>query len=192
MRRRWSIPNHVQNEYEHRLFGLLDGRELVAGKPRIIGMTEPARDAWLIFAEAIEAGQGERGALESIGDWSAKLPGAAARPRLALAGGCVEVRVVLFPALVGIGLAVLLAPGPSVFRREAAEMLAATWAGRKINGFRSLPAADREAVMAILARLAQLALDFPEIAEIEINPVRALPGKGGAFAIDVRARLASR
>ena len=77
-------------------------------------------------------------------------------------------------------------------QREAEEMLAATWAGRKLNGFRSLPAADREAVMAILARLAQLALDFPEIAEIEINPVRALPGKGGAFAIDVRARLASR
>ena len=77
-------------------------------------------------------------------------------------------------------------------QREAEEMLSATWAGRKLNGFRSLPAADREAVMAILARLAQLALDFPEIAEIEINPVRALPGKGGAFAIDVRARLASR
>ncbi len=76
-------------------------------------------------------------------------------------------------------------------QREAEEMLAATWAGRKLNGFRSLPAADREAVMAILARLAQLALDFPQIAEIEINPVRALPGKGGAFAIDVRARLAS-
>ena len=79
VRRRWSIPSYVQNEYERRLFDLLDGRELVAGKPRIIGMTEPARDAWLNFAEEIEAGQGERGALESIGDWSAKLPGAAAR-----------------------------------------------------------------------------------------------------------------
>jgi putative DNA primase/helicase len=79
VRRRWSIPNYVQNEYERRLFGLLEGRELVARKPRVIGMTEPAREAWLNFAEEIEVGQGERGALESIGDWTAKLPGAAAR-----------------------------------------------------------------------------------------------------------------
>jgi hypothetical protein len=79
VRRRWSIPNFVQNEYERRLFDLLEGRELVAGKPRTIGMSDEAREAWLIFAEEIEAGQGERGALESIGDWSAKLPGAAAR-----------------------------------------------------------------------------------------------------------------
>ncbi len=79
VRRRWSIPNYVKNEYERRLFGLLNGRELVASAPRVIGMTEPAREAWLNFADEIEAGQGERGALESIGDWSAKLPGAAAR-----------------------------------------------------------------------------------------------------------------
>jgi len=79
VRRRWSIPNFVQAEYERRLFGLLDGRELVASKPRIIGMTDAARETWLTFAEEIEAGQGERGALEAIGDWSSKLPGAAAR-----------------------------------------------------------------------------------------------------------------
>jgi succinyl-CoA synthetase beta subunit len=41
----------------------------------------------------------------------------------------------------------------------------------------------REAII----RLGQLAVDFPELAEIEINPLRALPQ--GAYALDARARL---
>ncbi len=72
---------------------------------------------------------------------------------------------------------------------EAGRMLERTWAGRKLDGFRSLPPADRPAVIDALARLAQLAVDCPEIAEIEINPLRALPTHQGAVAIDVRVRL---
>lgn len=79
VRRRWSIPSYVQKEYEHRLHGLLDGRQQQASKPRVLGMTDPAREAWLDFADEIEQQQGERGAMESIADWSSKLPGAAAR-----------------------------------------------------------------------------------------------------------------
>lgn len=74
-------------------------------------------------------------------------------------------------------------------RREVEQLVDSTWAGRKLRGWRSLPAADREAVMDALVRLGQLALDCPEIAEIEINPLRALPEGKGACAIDVRARL---
>jgi acetyltransferase len=36
-------------------------------------------------------------------------------------------------------------------------------------------------------RLAQLTVDFPQIAEIEINPLRVLLEGQGAFAVDVRA-----
>ena len=72
---------------------------------------------------------------------------------------------------------------------DAGRMLERTWAGRKLAGFRSLPPADRPAVIAALARLAQLAADCPAIAEIEINPLRALPAGQGAVAIDVRVRL---
>ena len=73
---------------------------------------------------------------------------------------------------------------------EAADLLQHTWAGRKLAGFRSIPPADGEAVLEILQRLSQLAFDLPEIAEIEINPLRALaPGKG-AVALDVRVRMA--
>jgi acetyl coenzyme A synthetase (ADP forming)-like protein len=72
-------------------------------------------------------------------------------------------------------------------RNEAEAMLDRTWAGRKLRGFRNLPPADREAVIDVLMRLAQLAVDFPHIAEIEINPLRVLLTGQGAFAVDVRA-----
>jgi acetyltransferase len=42
-------------------------------------------------------------------------------------------------------------------------------------------------VLEVVLRVAQLAADFPEIAEIEINPLRVLPLGEGAFAIDARA-----
>jgi len=41
-----------------------------------------------------------------------------------------------------------------------------------------------------ILHLAQFAADFPEIAEIEINPLRVLADGQGALALDVRARLA--
>jgi acetyltransferase len=75
-------------------------------------------------------------------------------------------------------------------RSDAEIMLAATWAGRKLGGYRALPPADRQAVLDALYRLAQLAADFPEISEIEINPLRAMPAGQGVFALDIRARLA--
>jgi acetyltransferase len=72
---------------------------------------------------------------------------------------------------------------------DASGLLERTWAGRRLAGFRNLPPADREAVLEIIRRLGQLAADFPELAEIELNPVRVLPEGQGAFAVDVRARL---
>ena len=76
-------------------------------------------------------------------------------------------------------------------RAEAESMLDNTWAGRKLKGYRHLPAADREAVLETLVRLAELAADFPTIAEIEINPLRVLPEGMGVVAVDVRGRAAS-
>jgi acetyl coenzyme A synthetase (ADP forming)-like protein len=72
-------------------------------------------------------------------------------------------------------------------RNEAEAMLECTWAGRKLRGFRNILPADRTAVIDVLMRLAQLAVDFPQIAEIEINPLRVLLEGQGAFAVDVRA-----
>jgi acetate---CoA ligase (ADP-forming) len=84
-------------------------------------------------------------------------------------------------------VAFALAPVPRV---EAEEMLERTWAGRKLRGFRDLPPADRDAVVDGLLRFSQLVAHFPEIAEGEINPLRALPAGKGALALDARIRIA--
>mgnify|MGYP001058519324 FL=1 len=72
---------------------------------------------------------------------------------------------------------------------DAVYLMEQTWAGRKLSGFRHLLPADREAVLDTLYRLGQLAADFPQLAEIEINPLRALPAGQGVYALDFRMRL---
>ncbi len=72
--------------------------------------------------------------------------------------------------------------------QEADGMLAHTWAGRKLEGFRNIPPADRQAATDVLVRLSQLAMHVPELAEVEINPLRMLAPGSGALAIDVRVR----
>lgn len=67
---------------------------------------------------------------------------------------------------------------------EAEWMVSRTWAGRKLRGFRSIPPADHQAVIAALVRLSLLVSDHPEIEEVEINPLRVLAK--GAVAVDVR------
>jgi len=79
-----------------------------------------------------------------------------------------------------------LAPLP---RQEAEQMLSSTWAGRKLNGYRNLPPADRETALDVLLRLAQLAADFPQFVEVEINPLRVLEAGQGAYAVDARIRV---
>jgi acetyltransferase len=73
-------------------------------------------------------------------------------------------------------------------RNEAEALLNQTWAGRKLRGFRNLPPADREAAIDVLLRLGQMASDLPELAEIEINPLRVLPAGKGVLALDIRCR----
>jgi acetate---CoA ligase (ADP-forming) len=75
--------------------------------------------------------------------------------------------------------------------REIDTMLEKTWAGRKLSGYRNIPPADIEAVREVLVRLAQLAYDFPQLAEIEINPLQVFQVGRGATAVDVRIRLES-
>jgi acetate---CoA ligase (ADP-forming) len=72
---------------------------------------------------------------------------------------------------------------------EADHLLGSTWAGRRLSGFRNLPPADRQAVLDTLFRVAQLASEHAQIAEVEINPLRALSHNQGAYAIDVRIRI---
>jgi acyl-CoA synthetase (NDP forming) len=74
-------------------------------------------------------------------------------------------------------------------RHEAEQMLERTWSGQRLRGYRNIPPADRDAVIDVLLRLGQLAVDLPTVMEMEINPLRALPEGDGALALDVRLRL---
>ncbi len=69
---------------------------------------------------------------------------------------------------------------------EAEEMLRATWAGRKLKGFRNIPPADEQSAVEVLIKLSRLACEHPEIEEIEINPLRVF--SQGAAAVDVRVK----
>lgn len=73
-------------------------------------------------------------------------------------------------------------------RSEANDLLQATWAGRKLAGFRSLPPADRQATVEVILRMGQLMVDLPEVEEVEVNPLRVLPDGQGALALDARLR----
>lgn len=71
---------------------------------------------------------------------------------------------------------------------DAQELVASGKAGRLVAGFRGAPAASAEALTDLLHRLARLAEDVPELAELDLNPVKALPDR--AVAVDARVRLA--
>lgn len=74
-------------------------------------------------------------------------------------------------------------------RSQAERMLDSTRTGVRLKGWRGAPPADRDAVLDALLRLSQVACDFPEIAELEINPLYVLPQGQGAYAVDVRGVL---
>ncbi|MEU6007230.1 acetate--CoA ligase family protein [Streptomyces sp. NPDC047453] len=71
---------------------------------------------------------------------------------------------------------------------EAASMLDSIGAAEILRGVRGAPAVDREALAEQIRRVSQLVTDFPEIAEVDLNPVIATPE--GALAADIRVILA--
>jgi acyl-CoA synthetase (NDP forming) len=73
---------------------------------------------------------------------------------------------------------------------EAGQMLDATRAGRRLSGARGSAPSDRAAVVEVLVRLSQLAAVLPELAEIEVNPLRVFAAGQGVSALDVRVRAA--
>lgn len=70
--------------------------------------------------------------------------------------------------------------------QDAREMIAETRAYKLLTGFRGQPRADVDAVVQTLMRLSQAAVDFPEIDEMEINPLLVLEEGKGAVALDCR------
>ncbi|CQR60642.1 Uncharacterized protein MJ0590 [Streptomyces leeuwenhoekii] len=71
---------------------------------------------------------------------------------------------------------------------EALSMLDSIRAAQVLDGVRGQPAVDRRAVAEQIRRVSELVADFPEIAEVDLNPVIATAR--GAVAADVRVILA--
>jgi acetyltransferase len=74
-------------------------------------------------------------------------------------------------------------------RAEALAMIGETHAGKLLAGLRGQPAADIDAVAEVIERVAQLALNHPQVEEIDINPLLVYPAGQGALAVDVRMVL---
>jgi acetate---CoA ligase (ADP-forming) len=73
---------------------------------------------------------------------------------------------------------------------DADELVRGGKAGQLVRGFRGAAPADADALVMLVHRLSRLALDLPEVAELDLNPVLALPS--GCVAVDARIRLRAR
>lgn len=73
--------------------------------------------------------------------------------------------------------------------RQARELIKRTRVSKKLMGWRNFPESDIDAVVKVLVALGQIASDFPEIKELEINPLAVQPKGKGAKALDVRGSL---
>jgi acetyl coenzyme A synthetase (ADP forming)-like protein len=70
---------------------------------------------------------------------------------------------------------------------DAEELVFAGKAGRLVRGFRGAPPADAGALIDLVHRLARLAEELPEVAELDLNPVIARAE--GCIVVDARIRL---
>lgn len=73
--------------------------------------------------------------------------------------------------------------------QEAEDMLSEIRAHALLEGVRGQPPADKDSIVDALLRIGQLVQDFPEIVELDINPLVVYPRQGGAIAIDMRLVL---
>lgn len=72
---------------------------------------------------------------------------------------------------------------------EARQMITETRAGKLLTGFRGAAKADLDAVVDVILRLGRISLDFPQIEEIEVNPLLVYPEGQGVLALDGRVIL---
>jgi acetyltransferase len=79
-----------------------------------------------------------------------------------------------------------LAPIPEA---TAAEMIGSIRSAKLLQGFRGEPRSDVPAATECLLRLSQLVTDWPEIKEIDVNPLVVYEEGEGAVAVDARIIL---
>lgn len=75
---------------------------------------------------------------------------------------------------------------------DAAEMVRGIKGYRLLSGYRGHPAADIEAIEDVLLRISRLVEAIPEISELDLNPIFALPPGQGCRIVDARIRLEAK
>ena len=73
--------------------------------------------------------------------------------------------------------------------RDAHEMVREVKGFPLLTGFRGAPSADVSALEEVILRVSAMVGDFPEISEMDLNPVKVLPEGRGCIAVDARIRL---
>jgi acyl-CoA synthetase (NDP forming) len=73
--------------------------------------------------------------------------------------------------------------------RDADELIHGIRGLPLLQGYRGRAPADLDALRELLLRVSRLAVDVPEIAELDLNPVMALPPGHGARIVDARIKV---
>ena len=79
---------------------------------------------------------------------------------------------------------------PPLEAGAAEAMVASLRAAPLLDGYRGTPRVGRQALVAVLERIARVAEEVPELVELDLNPILISPA--GALAVDCKARLAPR
>ena len=73
--------------------------------------------------------------------------------------------------------------------RDAAEMIRAIKGYQLLTGYRGRPSVDLKAMEELLLRISHLTEAIPEITELDLNPIFALPESQGCRIVDARIRI---
>lgn len=73
---------------------------------------------------------------------------------------------------------------------DADEMIRGVRTAALLTGYRGQPATDIEALQETLLRVSTMVTHVPEIAELDLNPIKVLSAGKGVFGLDGRIRLA--
>jgi acetyl-CoA synthetase (ADP-forming) len=70
--------------------------------------------------------------------------------------------------------------------KDVREMVGSVRGSKLLEGWRGAPAADRAALETAILRLSQVVGEVPEIAELDLNPLKVLPAGRGCVVVDAR------
>ncbi|MCL4502147.1 MAG: acetate--CoA ligase family protein [Deltaproteobacteria bacterium] len=156
------------------LLNLQDRDAVLAAYQKLADLAQktlPAGETWQVVVMA-QAGGGRETLLGARRDQSFG-------PVVAFGAGGIETEILNDVAL-------RVAP---ISPAQARELVSETRIGCLLAGFRGVPPAGLEALCRALADLSQFMLQFPQIQEVDLNPVRLFHGQSGLLALDARIRV---